>query len=273
MYSGLAPSTLEDPQTIQALTGSAVRVEGPSAVAGVSATVGGRALPVAGGSERWTVSLTMPDSAAPLWLIAGEHRQLLVLIPRADSVPVVALLAPSRDTVQRDVRGAITLEASAHDDFGLQDGWFEYIVSAGSGENFTFRSGVIGRRALAPGMRGEMRATLQLDSLHLAPGNVVHLRAVARDRNNITGPGVGASETRTIRIPRTDEGDSVQVDPAAPAQGDSSMLSQRMLITLTEALERHRSRLRRDSVIAESRAIARDQASLRRAWPTVSSIG
>jgi hypothetical protein len=92
----------------------------------------------------------------------------------------------------------------------------------------------------------------------------VHLRAVARDRNTATGPGSGFSETRTIRIPRADEGDSVQIDPAAPAQGDSALLSQRMLIMLTEALEQRRSRLRRDTVVAESRSIARDQASLRR---------
>lgn len=263
-YSGLPPSVLEDPQTVQALAGSGLRVEGASTGTGVSVQLGKRALSVTGAPDRWRVTLTMPETAAPLWLSAGARRQLLVLEPRIDSVPVVELLAPVRDTVRRAINGAIALRATATDDFGLREGWFEYIVSAGSGENFTFRSGVIGRHEFASVRSDGLRGLLQLDSLHLAPGNVVYVRAVVRDRNTVTGPGLGASETRTIRIPRLDEGDSVQVDPAAPAQGDSAVLSQRMLIMLTEALERSRPRLRRDTVIAESRAIARDQSSLRR---------
>jgi hypothetical protein len=263
-YSGLAPLTLEDPPTVQGLVGSVLRIEGPSAGAGVSAVLNGQALPVTSMADRWRMTLPMPDTAAPLWFTAGGERVLVVLEPRLDSVPMVELLAPVRDTVQRTVGGSISLQAQLRDDFGLNDGWFEYIISSGAGENFTFRSGVIGRRSLAPARTGGLSATLQLEPLHLAPGNVVHLRAVARDRNTVTGPGSGFSETRTIRIPRADEGDSVLIDPAAPAQGDSALLSQRMLIMLTEALERRRPRLRRDTVVAESRAIARDQASLRR---------
>ena len=263
-YSGLAVITLEDPPTVQGLMGSTLRIEGPSAGASVSAVLNDQALSVTSMAERWRVSLSMPDTAAPLWFTAGGERVLLVLEPRIDSVPTVDLLTPERDTVQRGLSGSLRLQARLRDDFGLNDGWFEYIVSSGAGENFTFRSGVIGRRSLAPARTGGLSATLQLEALHLAPGDVVHLRAVARDRNIVTGPGSGVSETRTIRIPRADEGDSVQIDPAAPAQGDSALLSQRMLIMLTEALERRRPRLRRDTLVAESRAIARDQASLRR---------
>ncbi len=263
-YSGLALMTLEDPPTVQGLMGSILQIEGPSAGAGVRAVLNDQAVSVTSMADRWRVTLSMPDTAAPLWFTAGGERVLLVLEPRIDSVPLVELRTPVRDTVQRAVSGSVTLQAQLRDDFGLNDGWFEYIVSAGTGENFTFRSGVIGRRSLAPARTGGLSAILQLEMLHLAPGNVLHLRAVARDRNTVTGPGTGFSETRTIRIPRADEGDSVQIDPAAPAQGDSALLSQRMLIMLTEALERRRPRLRRDTVVAESRAIARDQASLRR---------
>ncbi len=265
-YSGLAQMTLEDPPTVQGLMGSTIRIEGASAGARVSAVLSNQALSVASMADRWRVTLSMPETAAPLWFTSGGERVVLVLEPRIDSVPLVELRTPVRDTVQRAVSGSVTLQAQLRDDFGLNDGWFEYIVSAGTGEDFTFRSGVIGRRSLAPARTGELGATLQLAALNLLPGNVLHLRAVARDRNTVTvtGPGTGFSETRTIRIPRADEGDSVQIDPAAPAQGDSALLSQRMLIMLTEALERRRPRLRRDTVVAESRAIARDQASLRR---------
>ena len=71
----------------------------------------------------------------------------------------------------------------------------------------------------------------------------MHLRAVARDANNVTGPGVGASETRAIRIARADEYDSVAVDAAAPSEADKSVISERMLIMLAEALEKKRPSL------------------------------
>ena len=37
---------------------------------------------------------------------------------------------------------------------------------------------------------------------------------VARDANNVTGPGIGVSETRSLRIARADEYDSVAVEAA-----------------------------------------------------------
>jgi hypothetical protein len=46
---------------------------------------------------------------------------------------------------------------------------------------------------------------------------------------------------------------------------DKSLLSQRMLLILTEKLEQRRPRLARTSLVAESRALAADQARLRKA--------
>jgi hypothetical protein len=100
--------------------------------------------------------------------------------------------------------------------------------------------------------------------MSLRPGDILHLRAVARDRNNVTGPGVGASETRTLRIARSDEYDSVAVDGAPPPDPEQNALSQRMLLLLTEALERRRRSLQRPVLVGESRNIAMEQARLRR---------
>ena len=80
----------------------------------------------------------------------------------------------------------------------------------------------------------------------------MHVRAVARDRNNVTGPGVGVSETRTIRIPRPSEYDSIAVEGAPPPDVDSSQLSQRMLIMLAEKLQARRAKLARADVVKES---------------------
>jgi hypothetical protein len=241
-YSRLAPETKENPESITGLVGSRIRIQG----------------------RAWSDSLTMPDTASPLWLERENQRRLLLLLPVRDSVPLVRLVLPARDTVRGSPAGRVSLASEVRDDYGLARSWFEYIVSSGEGENFTFRSGVVGLRSLAGSATGEISTRLLLDSLALAPGNIVHLRAVARDENIVSGPGTGYSESRTIRIPRPGEGDTVAVDQAQSATGDSSLLSQRMLIILAEALVNRRPRLVRDTFVAESRRIARDQAALRR---------
>jgi hypothetical protein len=241
-YSRQARQRLDQPEAVTSLIGSEIRIEG----------------------EGWVDSTTMPDSATPYWLERSGKRRLLVLLPVPDSVPDVELQSPARDSVVRSGSGAIMLAARAQDDFGLAAGWFEYIVSSGEGENYTFRSGVVGRRPLPNARSAGLDARILLDSLHLGPGNIVHLRAVAQDGNNISGPGIGYSDTRTIRIPRPGEGDSVSVEQVARAEGDSSLMSQRMLVLMAEALERRRPRLRRDTYLVESRRIAGEQATLRR---------
>jgi hypothetical protein len=263
-YSGQAGRTMQDPLAVAALQGSHLQIEGHASSEALTAGVGDSSLRVSTNGNRWTISLPMPARPRVLTLTTGTRHHLLTLEPEPDSIPQVHLLLPSRDTARRDLTGALQLDAQAGDDFGLESAWFEYIVSSGEGENFTFRSGVIGRRSGDNRQTLSITARLSLDSLRLAGGNVIHVRAVARDRNTTTGPGLAASETRTIRILRADEGDLVSVDAMAPAQGDSSLLSQRMLLLLTESLQRRRPRLRRDTVIEESRAIARDQSALRR---------
>jgi hypothetical protein len=165
--------------------------------------------------------------------------------------------------VLRVPHGTIALSANATDDFGIGSASFEYIISSGEGETFTFRSGTLG--AIKPNAsRASLTASLALDGLSLKPGDIVHLRAVARDENTVSGPSEGVSETRSIRIARTDEYDSVAVDAAGPSDADKSMISERMLITLTEALDAKRRTLPRDTLITESHAIATDQQTLRR---------
>jgi hypothetical protein len=80
----------------------------------------------------------------------------------------------------------------------------------------------------------------------------------------VTGPGVGSSETRAFRVARAGEYDSVAVEAAPPGDPEGQVLSQRMLITLTEALARRRRSVDRPTLLTESRRIAADQARLRK---------
>jgi hypothetical protein len=206
----------------------------------------------------------MPPASSAL-LIAGQGgRRLLALDAVADSVPQVRLLSPAHDSVLRVAGGTLALGAELRDDFGLAQGAFEYIVSSGEGESFTFKSGRIGAASLGGDREATLRGRLQLAEMQLKPGDLVHVRAVARDVNVVTGPGNGFSETRTIRIARPGEYDSVAVEAAAPAEADKSAISERMLINLAEALVARRKTLAREPYVGESQRIGRDQSRLRR---------
>jgi len=264
-YTSRPALRLESPALVRAYPGSVITFEGRGAASSTHVTRDARPVSTAGGDDRWSAELRS-DSARALIRIertAGDAR-LIAIEPLLDSAPAVTLRLPARDTILRAASGAIALAADLHDDLALADARFEYIVSSGEGERFTFKSGTVG--ALPAGARTDapLRASLSLDALALTPGDVVHLRAVARDRNTVSGPGIGTSESRTIRIARVGEYDSVAVEQAPPADADKSVISQRMLITLTEALLKRAPRLARADVVAESRRIGRDQARLRK---------
>ena len=264
-YTALAAVRAEDPALVRAYPGSRATLMGSGPVAATHATIDSAVLAVDTSSNGWRATFTTGEARALVRLHRdGGDTKLLALEPMVDSAPRVALRSPARDTILRLPHGTIPLAADVEDDLGLAAASFEYIVSSGEGERFTFKSGSLGTLPAGSGRRAALRAALTLDALQLAPGDVVHVRAVARDRNNVSGPGVGSSETRTIRIARTDEYDSVAVDQAPPPDVDKSVLSQRMLINMTEALLRRARTIAPAELSAESRRIGRDQGRLRK---------
>lgn len=273
-YARRASRTLEDASTVQALPGSRLRVLGRGDTTGLTAAwivrgdaVRATAIGVRGEADRWVADVIMP--ARPAALRFGDARagtdRVLTLVPHPDSLPVVQLLQPARDVVQRDSTGPLTLVALARDDLGLGSVRFELIITSRAGERYTARTVVLGARALEGRVRDSAVASTTLEALGLVPGDVVHLRAVARDRHPAADREAGVSETRSLRIARADEYDSVAVDAAPPPAVDSSLLSQRMLLVLTERLEARRPRLAREVLVTESRRLAAEQARIRRA--------
>ena len=263
-YARLAARTSIAPTLVRALPGSRVNVTGAVSAIATSARLDDQPLGLRPDGERWRVSFVAGSKRALLTVARASESRLVALEPVIDSAPVVTLHAPARDSVLRAPRGSIALAATVRDDLGIASAAFEYIVSSGEGERFTFTRGTLGAQRSDHARATTLRASLDIDALALSPGDVVHVRAVARDWNNITGPGVGTSESRAIRIARSGEYDSVAVDQAPPPEADKSILSQRMLINLTEALVK-RARIRsRDDMPQELRRIARDQTRLRR---------
>ena len=262
-YSGQRASTIDEPSDVRALVGTRVTIRGRGDGASVVAIAGPDTLRATTTADRWTVSLAVGTHPLAVRFRDEANARIVALEPIADDAPTVTLVTPPHDSVLRAATGRIALTADAGDDIGLVSGAFEYIVSSGEGETFTFRSGTIGATRLA-GKTASLTASIRLDSLALKPGDILHLRAVARDGNTVTGPGIGTSETRAIRIARPDEYDSLAVDAAAPSDAEKGAISERMLIMLAEALERQRPRLTRDTLLRESHGIAVDQKKLRR---------
>ncbi len=264
-YAGLREESLDNPASVRALVGSAIRVEGVAGDGPVSATIGDStsSRPAEQSGDRWALPLVMPATPTAVRLRAAAHERLLVLEPVPDSSPVVVLTLPARDSILRTASGQVRLAATATDDYGLASGAFELIVSSGSGENLTFKKRTLGATTFSS-RAGDLGITIALDSIGLQPGDMLHIRAIVKDRNNVTGPGIGTSDTRTLRIARTDEYDSFAVDPAPPPEAEKNALSQRMLMMMAQALEKKRSKISHSTLVSESRSIAVDQTRLRK---------
>jgi hypothetical protein len=261
-YSGEPETNVDEPTDVRALTGSVLTLRGRGDGSSVVARVAGESIAATTRGDRWELSLRLTTKPVVIALSDRAYRRVIAVEPIADTPPTVTLVSPAHDSVLRTPQGRIPLAADASDDLGIATASFEYIVSSGEGENFTFRSGVLG--AVRPGnRRASLTSALSIESLALKPGDIVHLRAVARDANDVSGPGLGVSDTRTIRIARADEYDSVSVDPVAPSEAEKGAISERMLIMLAEALEKRRPSLQRSVLVGESHSIAVDQRKLR----------
>ena len=263
-YTRQGDVLLRDPLTVSALARSTVTVSGPGRGASVQARYASANLAVRPTDDGWVLRFTVGDEPAALTLASGDSVRHVVVDPRADESPTVTLLTPVRDTTLRQPRLRVSLDARLRDDVGLARGYFEYLISSGSGESFTGRVVTTPVRAFGGQGRGALRETIDIGDLKLAGGDVVSMRAVAFDGNTLTGPSMGSSETRTIRIARADEYDSISVDAAAPPPVDSSAMSQRMLITMTEELVRRKRRLPRVQFVEKAVDIGHAEDRIRK---------
>ncbi len=272
-YSGLDAQDGRGDEPISALPGSIVRLRSrfPDRWDGVRAqAIGGAALGVSRSGDEWVVEYRMPADARGLSLEAMADggvvdRRIVPLVPLPDQAPDVTLTSPAEDMVVASGTGRIPLRATAADDYGVGDFLLHWTHSSGSGESYEFKEG---DWAFGSVNRGGKSATgelvIDLAALGLQPGDMMHIRAVARDRNNVTGPGESVSRTRIIRVARPEELDQVTTDVGMPPElPKDPLMSQRMIILMTERLQRERPRLSRPDLQRRSGEIAQHQARLR----------
>jgi len=253
-YAGGRASTLDDPSSIAALTGSTIAIRGKGSSANLTASVSDP-LRVTGEDGGWAVSFLMPAKPAALKLGDRNYERIIVLDPRVDAPPKIVLTSPLRDTTLRTPRLVVHLNAMASDDIGLNAAHFEYLITTGSGEIFTARKITTPVVHLNASRSSSLSVTVDLASLKLGEGDIVSMRAIAQDGNTLSGPGIATSDTRTIRIARAGEYDSLAIEAAAPQPIDSSAMSQRMLIVMTEKLVRDQPKLTRQELVKRSTEI------------------
>lgn len=251
-YTGERTVILDDPTSITALVGSRVVIHGRGSASGVTGSVNNAAVGIGDSDGGWSLSLAMPARPSALTLKDRSYDRIIVLDPRADAPPKIALTSPTRDTTLRAAQLVIQLNANATDDVGLRGAYFEYLITTGSGEIFNARTVTTPIVSFGGSRTGSIRATLDLASLKLNQGDVVSIRAIAQDGNTLTGPGLATSDTRTFRIARADEYDSVAVDAAAPLPVDTAAMSQRMLIAMTEKLVKEMKTIPRAELVKRS---------------------
>lgn len=274
-YSGQPSRDVGDTNSVRVLSGTRIELIGDGNVpdtvvvrrvsrAASTTDVLPRAV-LSAGPNSWRASLVADNAALDVRVQRAAFAKLLVVEGYPDSLPRVTLVAPLRDSVLRAVTAPLPLEARASDDLGLLEGYFEVMITSGEGERFTVKNQRVAVRSLRGARTATLHTSLDLGALGLGPGDVVHIRAVARDAHPLASREAGASETRSFRIARPSEYDSVAVEPAPPPEVDKSLLSQRMLLLLTERLQAKRPRLDASTFSTESRKLARDQGRLRQA--------
>jgi hypothetical protein len=263
-YTRQSVQRVNDPELISALTGSVITIRGRGQPEGITARLGDAAIRISGSGGQWTVRITMPSGPGALRLTDRRYDRIIVLESRNDQPPKVVLVTPVHDTTLRTPKLVTTLHAELSDDIGLGDAWFEYLISSGSGETFTGRTINTPVERFGASRGGSLTTTVDLSSLKLGQGDVVSIRAIAHDLNTLSGPGMGTSDTRTIRIARADEYDSLSVEAAAPPAVDSSAMSQRMLIMMTEALVKKEKALARAEWVKQSSDIGATEDRIRK---------
>jgi hypothetical protein len=272
-YSGLDTTDGRGEEPVAALAGSRIRLRSAyfDRWDGVRAErIGGGALPVRREGGEWFVEWVQGpgEKGVSLEAVAGGEvvsRHVVPVTVLPDQPPDVALTAPETDLVLAAPKGQVPIRATAADDYGVGEFELAWSRTRGSGEQFEYLEGEWQFASVSrsgKGVSGEL--VLNLDALQLQPGDVIHLRAVARDRNDVTGPGESVSRTRVIRVARPEELDEVNTDVGFPMElPENPILSQRMLIIRTERLIAARRRLAERDYRQQSADIGYEQSRLR----------
>ena len=234
-YAGLSPRHSEGTRgRIQALAGSTVLVIGRTALPAKTALM----LLESDPEGRWPVSLASNGVIKASMRVGAVDRYRFALVGQdgrvylesrwrdvladSDLAPTVKLLKPTTD-VQVHPEDQIAISVDSSDDFGLET--IELVVEPPRGKEV--------RRVLELGKGARELSTetvLRVDDLNLMPGDMATVVVEARDRNNVTGPGMGRSQSFRVFM----------ANPEAEHEGflgDLEKLLDGLIVLLADRLE------------------------------------
>ena len=236
-YTGLPRRTLNDPDQIEAVEGSAASV-----VMGSYAT------------------RAVLQKTGYLAIGEGEARRTIPVVVTTDALPAAAMTSPGRDLVYAGGNARIAFEARATDDFGLRALTLHFTRVSGSGEQFDFQDGEIPLAITRDNSRQwRGAATRSLAELNLKEGDMFVYRAVATDAR----PGDGSASSDAFFIEISKLGASAGDAFTLPQEETRYALSQQMLIIKTERLNQKQSTMAASEVSEASLNLAVEQRMVR----------
>jgi len=250
-YTHRPPTTLTNPDRIDALEGSRIGFELPP---GWSVRFGRAELSSIVLAKSSGYFVVEPQSST-------SGSMLIPLTVQSDRAPSVRITAPAKDLLLADGSGTIPLSASASDDLGLETLEVRYTKVSGSGEHFEFVEGTLPatvRRTSTS--EWHVEAALALPALRLGPGDSVVYRAVARDER----PGVaGTATSETYFIEVAGPGQVALAGVDMPPELDRYAMSQQMIVVKLERLRSQASAMSRDTLSEEAASLAAEQRTVR----------
>lgn len=277
-YAGRAAERFDAPSEIAALAGSrvdVVLVPGHPAVA-ATLTVGAMPDAVLQPDDRGALASSFvarePGSIAVRPTDARGDRRVFLLPMRIieDRAPDVRITKPAADMlVEAKARPAtLDVEFEASDDLGLGPMKLSWIRSIGEGDAAEFTRGelpvqTVGRTG-SGAVRGQCR--LDLERLGIVPGSSLVFHVEAQDRNTVTGPSTGMSESLVFEVSVPDPPAPITLADLQPEDFQRYLVSQRMILEKTLKLHARREKTPARQYQIESTNLAREQREFKESF-------
>lgn len=269
-YTGRPSQILSDPERIDALAGSALRiaVEGTATEIELVA-VGERRRLVSGANTTFTGDLIVNEDGfialQPFGAgdAAGLRRVIAVGVTQ-DHAPVARITAPGKDLFLAKPDRTVPIRIEATDDIGVASLRLSYTKVSGSGENFTFSTGEFPlqiARVPVTGAPETWTATsaLPLASLGLEPGDLVVYRALVADRR----PGAPNVESDAFVVQILLPGEALAEGFSIDEERDRYAISQQMIIIKTERLIANKTKIPAADFADQALTLAAEQRKVR----------
>jgi hypothetical protein len=262
-YTGSPGRDLENPERIDALQGTAVRLSVTDPSGSRRIRFGTRPLDAQRIGDDVVADVVLSESGyfAIEPAVGSPEALLLPVLVSPDRAPVIRLEAPGKDLLLPNATGRIPIAVSASDDFGLQSLELRYTRVSGTGEQFEFQEGSLPAAVTRQSARDwKLTAEIPLASLKLEPGDSLVYRAIGRDARP-GDAGVASSDTFFVEIAGPGQ---VALDGFdLPPDRERYALSQQMIV-LKIARLRARERTRSPkALVEETTTIAGEQRAVR----------